>query len=134
MKRVALLIYGQRIPYRNTGNIMRWIFISFCLLASYASAANNGVITLKCSGYTLELIPNSLFRINGQYVTSQKITELGSDGLKVEMGLMPARDGNNYGFEYIHRPGSDSRFLNVQLLQSSMDAPKIIGTFDCVKK
>lgn len=71
--------------------------------------------------------------INGERVTSQKITNLGKDGVRVEMGLMPARDGNNYGFQYIHRPDTESRFLNVQLLQNSMDAPRIIGTFSCIK-
>lgn len=71
--------------------------------------------------------------INGERVTSQKITNLGADGIKIDMGLMPAKDGNNYGFEYIHRLGSEKRFLNVQLLQNSMDAPKIIGSFPCKK-
>lgn len=45
------------------------------------------------------------------------------------MGLMPARDGNNYGFEFVKRGGKS--FLNVQLLQNSMDAPKIIGSYPC---
>ncbi|SAL93366.1 Putative secreted protein (fragment) [Klebsiella pneumoniae] len=49
------------------------------------------------------------------------------------MGLMPAKDGNNYGFEYVRYPGTEKRFLNVQLLQASMDAPKIIGSFPCKK-
>lgn len=71
--------------------------------------------------------------VNGERVTSQKITNLGTDGIKIEMGLMPAKDGNNYGFEYIHRPGSEKRFLNVQLLQNSMDAPKLIGSYPCKK-
>ncbi|MGT5009909.1 hypothetical protein ACRWC7_18735 [Escherichia coli] len=53
--------------------------------------------------------------------------------MKVDMGIMPAKDGNNYGFEYIRRPGTETRFLNVQLLQNSMDAPKIIGSFPCKK-
>lgn len=69
--------------------------------------------------------------INGERVTSQKITNLGADGIKIDMGLMPAKDGNNYGFEYIRRPGTETRFLNVQLLQNNMDAPKIIGSFPC---
>jgi hypothetical protein len=45
----------------------------------------------------------------------------------MDMGLMPSRDGNNYGFEFVKRNGK--AFLNVQLLQNSMDAPKIIGSF-----
>jgi hypothetical protein len=36
--------------------------------------------------------------------------QIGADGIKIEMGLMPAKDGNNYGFEYIHRPGSENGF------------------------
>ncbi len=71
--------------------------------------------------------------INGERATSQKITNLGVDGIKIDMGLMPAKDGNNYGFEYIRRPGTETRFLNVQLLQNSMDAPRIIGSFPCKK-
>lgn len=90
-------------------------------------------LTLQCSGYKFEMIPDSMFKINGETVTSQKIKDLGTDGMKVEMGLMPARDGNNYGYEYIHRPDSDTRFLNVQLIQFSQDAPKIIGSFPCRK-
>jgi hypothetical protein len=62
--------------------------------------------------------------INGETVTSQKIKVLGKSGdyanMKMDMGLMPARDGNNYGFEFVKRDGK--AFLNVQLLQNSMDA------------
>lgn len=112
----------------------KWIFIGFCFLPGLTFAANPGGITLQCGGYKLELIPDSMFRINGEYVTSQKITTLGDgNGMKADMGLMPAKDGNNYGFEFIRRPGTEKRFLNVQLLQASMDAPKIIGSFPCTK-
>ncbi|WKL86222.1 hypothetical protein Q1L34_12785 [Raoultella ornithinolytica] len=108
-------------------------FILLSFLSFTASAADGGV-TLQCSGYKLELIPNSMFKINGETVTSQKIKTLGDgDGMKVDMALMPAKDGNNYGFQYIRRPGTESRFLNVQLLQNNMDAPKIIGSFPCNK-
>lgn len=73
-------------------------------------------------------------RVNGEKVTSQKIRPLGSNGsdsFKMDMGLMPARDGNNYGFEFVKRNGK--AFLNVQLLQNSMDAPKLIGSYPCKK-
>ncbi len=110
-----------------------WILLVCCLAPGLAMAGNSGGITLQCSGYRLELIPDSMFKINGEFVTSQKIKDLGTDGLKVDMGLMPARDGNNYGFQYIRRPGTEKRFLNVQLLQNSMDAPKVIGSFPCKK-
>ncbi|TXE22171.1 hypothetical protein [Serratia ureilytica] len=91
--------------------------------------------TLMCGNFKLEMIPESMFKINGETVTSQRIKMLGEkeNGMKVEMGLMPASDGNNYGFEYIHRPGTETRFLNVQLIQFSQDQPKIIGSFPCRK-
>lgn len=110
----------------------RWIF-SLLALASVGASANT--ITMQCGNFRMDAIPDSLFKINGETVTSQKVKMLGKDGtgMQIKMGLMPAKDGNNYGFEYIHRPGTETRFLNVQLLQNSMDAPKIIGSFPCKK-
>ncbi|WPO96351.1 hypothetical protein SFA32_05160 [Buttiauxella sp. HR94] len=99
----------------------------------FSLIANAGTITLQCGNFRMEAIPESMFKINGEFVTSQRITDLGTNGMRVEMGLMPASDGNNYGFEYVHRPDSETRFLNVQLLQADMDAPPIIGSFPCKK-
>ncbi|ENR4932887.1 TPA: hypothetical protein ACIFNE_003359 [Klebsiella pneumoniae] len=104
------------------------VFIAF---ASFGATA--GGFTSYCGPYTLVAREGDVSIINGERVTSQKIKLLGEDGIKIDMGLMPAKDGNNYGFQYIHRPGSESRFLNVQLLQNSMDSPKIIGSFPCRK-
>lgn len=103
----------------------------FLAFISFSAAASG--FTSHCGPYTFVAREGEVSIINGERVTSQKIKFLGEDGIKIDMGLMPARDGNNYGFEYIRRPGSESRFLNVQLLQSSMDAPKIIGSFPCKK-
>lgn len=90
---------------------------------------------LQCGGYRLHAADNGWTKINGEQVTSQKVKFLGQkddwDNVKTDMGLMPARDGNNYGFEFVKRNGKS--FLNVQLLQNSMDAPKIIGSFPCKK-
>lgn len=90
----------------------------------------------QCGGYKMTLSDSEgLVRINGELVTSQKVKYLGEQGDESNavwnMGLMPARDGNNYGFEFVKRNGKS--FLNVQLLQNSMDAPKIIGSFPCKK-
>ncbi|HBT3593973.1 TPA: hypothetical protein MBH63_001838 [Klebsiella pneumoniae] len=104
------------------------VFIAF---ASFGATA--GGFTSYCGPYTLVAREGDVSIINGERVTSQKIKLLGEDGIKIDMGLMPAKDGNSYGFQYIHRSGSESRFLNVQLLQNSMDAPKIIGSFPCRK-
>ncbi|HDH1416602.1 TPA: hypothetical protein PIT84_004174 [Klebsiella quasipneumoniae subsp. similipneumoniae] len=103
----------------------------FIVLTSFGATASG--FTSYCGPYTLVAKEGGVSIINGERVTSQKIKKLGSDGIKIEMGLMPAKDRNNYGFEYIHRPGSEKRFLNVQLLQNSMDAPKLIGSFPCRK-
>lgn len=90
----------------------------------------------QCGGYKMTLSDaEGLVRINGELVTSQKVKYLGAQGDESKavwnMGLMPSRDGNNYGFEFVKRNGK--AFLNVQLLQNSMDAPKIIGSFPCKK-
>ncbi|CAM3831628.1 MULTISPECIES: hypothetical protein [Klebsiella pneumoniae complex] len=110
---------------------MKIFTIVFIAFASFGATA--GGFTSYCGPYTLVAREGDVSIINGERVTSQKIKLLGEDGIKIDMGLMPAKDGNNYGFQYIHRPGSESRFLNVQLLQNSMDAPKIIGSFPCKK-
>lgn len=90
----------------------------------------------QCGGYKLTLSDaEGIVRINGELVTSQKVKYIGKQGdegnAKWSMGLMPSRDGNNYGFDFIKRDGKS--WLNVQLLQNSMDAPKIIGSFPCKK-
>ncbi len=51
--------------------------------------------------------------------------------MAMDMGLMPASDGNNYGFEFVKRGGKS--FLNVQLLQANMDNPPLIGSYSCRK-
>ncbi|GKO05028.1 hypothetical protein MS5797_52300 [Klebsiella pneumoniae] len=110
---------------------MKILTMFFLAFISFSAAASG--FTSHCGPYTFVAREGEVSIINGERVTSQKIKFLGEDGIKIDMGLMPARDGNNYGFQYIHRPGSESRFLNVQLLQNSMDAPKIIGSFPCKK-
>lgn len=100
------------------------------LISSHSFAA------IQCGGYQLTIDDSEgMVRINGEKVTSQKIKYLGAQGdeanTRWDMGLMPARDGNNYGFQFVKRDGKS--FLNVQLLQNSMDAPKVIGSFPCKK-
>ncbi|EID9357148.1 hypothetical protein LCK34_001480 [Salmonella enterica] len=104
------------------------LFGLFVSLPSFAA--------FQCGGYKMTLSDaEGLVRINGELVTSQKVKYLGAQGDESKavwnMGLMLARDGNNYGFEFVKRNGKS--FLNVQLLQNSMDAPKIIGSFPCKK-
>lgn len=110
---------------------MKILTMFFLAFISFSAAASG--FTSHCGPYTFVAREGEVSIINGERVTSQKIKFLGEDGIKIDMGLMPAKDGNNYGFQYIHRPGSESRFLNVQILQNSLDAPKIIGSFPCRK-
>lgn len=107
--------------------------LAILIVAFMSFGASASGYTAYCGPYTITARLGEMDMINGERVTSQKITNLGADGIKIGMGLMPAKDGNNYGFEYIRRPGTETRFLNVQLLQNSMDAPKIIGSFPCKK-
>ncbi|WP_415142434.1 hypothetical protein [Klebsiella quasipneumoniae] len=63
----------------------KWILIALCCLPGVAFAANPGGITLQCGGYKLELVPDALFRVNGETVTSQKIKTLGNgNGMKAK--------------------------------------------------
>ncbi|RJT44533.1 hypothetical protein [Rahnella woolbedingensis] len=109
---------------------MKKIILLVGILSAGASHAAQ-IITMQCGGFRFEIIENSMSKINGEFVTSQKITEFGKNGAKVEMTLMPASDGNMYGFEYIHPDGSNKRWLNVELIRTNMNQGRIIGTFDC---
>lgn len=104
----------------------------FCL-ALIMMVTAPAMSAIQCGNYTMT--GDGMTVINGETVTSQKIKFLGKDGdysnMKMDMGLMPSSDGNNYGFEFVKRNGK--AFLNVQLLQNSMDAPKLIGSFPCKK-
>lgn len=104
----------------------------YCL-AFFITLTAPSMAAIQCGNFTMT--GDGMTVINGETVTSQKIKFLGNDGdyanMKMDMGLMPARDGNNYGFEFIKRDGKS--WLNVQLLQNSMDAPHVIGSFPCKK-
>ncbi|MCO7511711.1 hypothetical protein NJH77_20895 [Serratia fonticola] len=110
---------------------LRVIIISSLLLGFNLPAFG----ALQCGGFKLDISADGWTSVNGERVTSQKITFLDKkddwDNIQTDMGLMPARDGNMYGFQYINRDGK--KWLNVQLLRASMNAPRIIGTFDCIK-
>lgn len=107
---------------------MKLLILLTALISANAMADG---FTLQCGNFTMQTELGEMSKINGERVTSQKITELGTQGLKVEMTLMPARDGNFYGFEYVHPDGSNKRWLNVELIRTNMEQPRIIGSFDC---
>jgi hypothetical protein len=49
-----------------------------CLL--FAGSVSAQSVTLQCGQFRFEMIENSMSKINGEFVTSQKITELGKTG------------------------------------------------------
>jgi hypothetical protein len=44
----------------------------------------------------------------------------------MDMTLTSSKDGNFYGFEYVHPNGSNKRWLNVELIRSSMNQPRLL--------
>ncbi|HAG2136730.1 TPA: hypothetical protein G8V68_000761 [Salmonella enterica] len=89
--------------------------------------------TTICGNFKLQVAADGMTLINGEKVTSQKVQFIGKEGdwdeSIIRMGLMPARDGYNYGFEAISHNGKVR--LNVELIFADMDAPRIIGSFPC---
>ncbi|MBE0151508.1 hypothetical protein FOT80_19125, partial [Serratia fonticola] len=65
----------------------------------------------------------------------QKVTFLKAkedyDNIKIAWTMATTQPGLWLGMEYIKRDGQ--AILNTQLLRASMDAPRIFGTYDCVK-
>lgn len=112
---------------------MRFPLITLCTSSILFSVSVDAAF--MCGNWKLTGNDDGWVRVNGEKVTSQKVKELGAkgDGANTvwNLGLMPSLDGNNYGFEFVKRNGKS--FLNVQLLQNSMDAPKIVGSFPCKK-
>lgn len=74
-------------------------------------------------------------RINGAKPESQKFTFLKAkdDYENVKMQWMVPTDapGRWYGMDYVKKNGK--AILNVQLVQANMNAPRVYGTYDCVK-
>lgn len=106
------------------------LIVTITAITSFSSYA-----VTHCGGFVLSGGDDGLIRINGDKVGTQKVRFLKQkddyDNMKIDMTLMPASDGNMYGFEYFKRDGKV--WLNVQLLQNRMNAPKIIGSFPCKK-
>lgn len=110
-----------------------------------SSTANSGKslglnYKASCGPFSIDLSSSDGWaRINGDKPETQKIKQLGNGGavtsepgnVKMEWVVESSKDGQLYGLEYIKRNGK--AFLNAQILQASMDAPRAYGTFDCVK-
>lgn len=107
------------------------VFLCLWLLTShFVSAA-----VTKCGDFTLIPDDDGWMRINGAKPESQKITFLKQKedyrNIKIEWSMATNQPGLWIGMEYIKRDGK--AILNTQQLRASMDAPKIFGTYDCVR-
>lgn len=109
-------------------NVFRAFFSLFVLLASTSAFS-----AARCGQFFFTIDDSGKGIVNGEKVTSQKVTFLKTQGdwnnIKLDMTLMPARDGNMYGYEFIKQNGK--AFLNVELIRRVMEEPRIIGSFDC---
>lgn len=98
--------------------------------------ASSGFADVRCGDYTLTASNDGFMHINGVRPETQKFTFLGQkedyDNVKYEWRVATNQPGKWLGMEYVKR-GGKKRFLNVQLLQASMDAPRQFATYDCVK-
>lgn len=107
------------------------IFMIFAL--AYASS---GYADVRCGDYLLTSGNDGFMHINGVRPETQKLTFLGASGdyenVKMEWRVATNQPGKWLGMEYIKRDGK-KRFLNVQLLQANMDAPRQYATYDCLK-
>ncbi|MFO3907587.1 hypothetical protein AAHD62_24235 [Enterobacter hormaechei] len=110
---------------------MKKIILLMGILLAGSAAAQT--VTMNCGDYRVDFIAGAMSKVNGETVTSQKITKLGNSGSRIQMTLMPARDGNMYGYEYVHPENSQRRWLNVELIRTNMQQYRIIGAFDCNK-
>lgn len=89
----------------------------------------------QCGPYRLAAGSDGLMLINGAKPESQKMTFLKAkedyDNIKMDWRVATNQPGKWIGLEYIKRDGK--AFLNAQLLQASMDAPRQYATYDCQK-
>lgn len=107
------------------------IIATVVALISFSSHA-----ALQCGPFKLTINDNEgLVRVNGERVNTQKVHYLGAQGDEGnalwEMTLMPAKDGNMYGYELNKR--HRKAWLNVELIRTRADAPRFIGSFGCQK-
>lgn len=78
---------------------------------------------------------DGLARINGAKPLSQKVTFLKKkedyNNIMFQWMVEDAKTGRLLGIEYVKRDGK--AILNAEAVRNNMDAPRVFGTYDCVK-
>ncbi|HHG9944817.1 TPA: hypothetical protein ACPZLH_000703 [Yersinia enterocolitica] len=106
------------------------------ILLSISMVSTTTFADVRCGDFTLTSSNDGFMHINGARPETQKFTFLKGNGdyenIKYEWMVKTDQPGKWIGMEYIKR-GGNKRFLNIQLAQASMDAPRQYATYDCVK-
>lgn len=107
--------------------------IKYIIAISAFAYAVGAHAAAQCGHFKFDIDDSGKGFINGEMVTSQKTNFLAAkddwNNIKLDMTLMPARDGNMYGYEFFKRNGK--AWLNVELIRTNLNQGRIIGTFDC---
>ncbi|MBN3093477.1 hypothetical protein H4F39_07215 [Pectobacterium brasiliense] len=105
-----------------------FIFLSFLPVFCFASGT-------QCGPFLLQSGNDGLMHINGAKPETQKLIFLGKpedySNIKMQWIVPANQPGRWLGMDYIKRDGK--AILNVQWLRANMNAPRIYGTYDCVK-
>ncbi|MFC0228690.1 hypothetical protein [Serratia aquatilis] len=107
------------------------------LVLFYSLLSTQLLAKTVCGPYTLDAVKvnDGWVRINGAKPESQKITFLKAkedyDNIKMVWRMATNQPGLWIAMEYIKRDGK--AFLNTQQLRASMNAPRVFGTYDCVR-
>lgn len=116
---------------------MRFVLFVVAIISTHATAASPGEPYMRCGDFVFSSSKNDdgWARINGAKPESQKLTFLKSDGdynnVKLQWMVPTNAPGKWYGMDYVKKNGKG--ILNVQLVQANMSAPRVYGSYDCVK-
>jgi hypothetical protein len=112
---------------------MKAVYCALLLASSFFSL--HTIADSQCGDFKIHWSEDGWARINGAKPESQKVTFLKDKGdynnVKIEWRVATNQPGRWVGMEFIGRDGR--AFLNAQLLQASMQAPREIETYDCMK-
>ncbi|ANF79315.1 TPA: hypothetical protein P7V41_002644 [Salmonella enterica] len=92
-------------------------------------------VDTQCGPFLLSPGSDGLMRINNAKPETQKLTFLKEKedyrNIKMQWMVPTNSPGKWYGMDYVKKNGK--AILNVQLVQANMNAPRVYGTYDCIK-
>ncbi len=110
--------------------MMKKILVTLLFVTPMAIAGG-----MQCGPFHLEAAGDGFMHINGQRTETQKLTFLKQkedyENLMLQWMVPTAEPGHWFGMDYVKKDGK--AILNVQIVQADMDAPRVYGTYDCVR-